>query len=238
MKEDLIFFLEKAFELNEGNEALCEKLIIECSYIRKNKLAMKYCNKCLEINPNNLIALLNLCKLNIRLDKVEEAREYCEKADKLYPNKLQVLVEKFSIYRKLRKWEECINIAQKIITHYPANATGYGCLAEAYYESVDYNLALEYYNKALEFEPKEIIYIQNKASCYEKMGKPEEAITILKEAINVNPENVESYKSIAFTYLKQKKYEEARDTYFFTINPATMDMERLNRVNIDSKFIK
>lgn len=238
MKEDLIFFLEKAFELNEGNEALCEKLIIECSYIRKNKLAMKYCNKCLEINPNNLIALLNLCKLNIRLDKVEEAREYCEKADKLYPNKLQVLVEKFSIYRKLRKWEECINIAKKIITHYPANATGYGCLAEAYYESVDYNLALEYYNKALEFEPKEIIYIQNKASCYEKMGKPEEAITILKEAINVNPENVASYKSIAFTYLKQKKYEEARDTYFFTINPATMDMERLNRVNIDSKFIK
>ena len=238
MKEDLIFFLEKAFELNEGNEALCEKLILECSYIRKNKLAMKYCNKCLEINPNNLIALLNLCKLNIRLDKVAEAREYCEKADKLYPNQIQVLVEKFSIYRKLRKWEECINIAQKIITQYPEKATGYGCLAEAYYESVDYNLALEYYNKALELEPKEILYIQNKASCYEKLDKSEKALELLHKAIQLNPDSIESYKSIAFSYLKQKKYEEAKETYLFSINPSTMDRERLNRIDYNSKFFK
>ena len=62
--------------------------------------------------------------------------------------------------------------------------------------------ALQHYNKAIELDPNNVVYYNNKASVLNKQGKFEESIKLCEDAIARGRESHASYESIARAYQK------------------------------------
>ncbi|KAJ1882303.1 Hsp90 cochaperone, partial [Kickxella alabastrina] len=65
------------------------------------------------------------------------------------------------------------------------------------YKARQFEDALEHYSKAIELDPTDITFWNNKSAVYFEMGKYEECIETAKQAVDVGRENRAEYKHIA-----------------------------------------
>jgi stress-induced-phosphoprotein 1 len=75
----------------------------------------------------------------------------------------------------------------------------------------DYDGALEHYEKAIELEPHNVTFANNKATCLIKQKKYDEAVEVCTKAIEVGRENHADFESIAKAYTKIASAEAARN---------------------------
>lgn len=76
-----------------------------------------------------------------------------------------------------------------------------------YFESGNYNIALEHYNEYLQLNPRDIKTIYNRGRCYEAIGKYKLAIHDFKQVLDIEKHNIGAVISLAQCYYKEEKYE-------------------------------
>uniref|UniRef100_UPI00358EECF3 stress-induced-phosphoprotein 1 isoform X2 n=1 Tax=Myxine glutinosa TaxID=7769 RepID=UPI00358EECF3 len=93
-------------------------------------------------------------------------------------------------------------------------------LGNAAYRKKDFETALRHYDTAIELDPTNVMYLNNKAAVYFEQGMFELCRKECEKAIKVGRENREDYKVVAKSYarignsyFKEEKYSEA--VYFF-----------------------
>ena len=77
----------------------------------------------------------------------------------------------------------------------------------------EYEKSIEYYAKALEFDPRHAQTYYNRGLAYFKSDKFESAIVDFTEAIKLNPSYVDAYNNRGVAYYKSAKYECAITDY-------------------------
>ena len=77
----------------------------------------------------------------------------------------------------------------------------------------NYDEALTHYEKAIELEPTNIVYYNNKATALIKQKKFDEAIELLNNAIEIGRSNHASYENIAKAYTKIASAQVGKDDY-------------------------
>eukprot|EP01091_Cochliopodium_minus_P005107 TRINITY_DN15088_c0_g1_i1.p1 TRINITY_DN15088_c0_g1~~TRINITY_DN15088_c0_g1_i1.p1 ORF type:complete len:594 (-),score=234.40 TRINITY_DN15088_c0_g1_i1:2029-3810(-) len=89
-----------------------------------------------------------------------------------------------------------------------------------HYVKKEFESAIEYYDKASQLYPKDILFLTNKAACLVEMKKYEESVKVCDEAIKIGEEMQASYESIAKAFerkgnalVKLENYEEAIIAY-------------------------
>jgi stress-induced-phosphoprotein 1 len=89
-----------------------------------------------------------------------------------------------------------------------------------FYKKRQFEQALEFYQKAIDMDPKELTYYSNKAAVYFEMKSYDECISACEEAIETtkgtNYDFIKLSKALARkanALLQQKKYQESIDTY-------------------------
>jgi len=68
---------------------------------------------------------------------------------------------------------------------------------------------LEYYDRALEIEPKNIEILKNKGECLSSNDQYEEAIRVYSKALEIEPKNIEILKNKEYCLSHENQYEEA-----------------------------
>jgi len=76
-----------------------------------------------------------------------------------------------------------------------------------------HDMAIKWYNKAIELNPNESFYHSNKGSCLDNLKKYEEAITCYNKAIELNPNDAIYHNKKGFSLHYLQKYEEAINCY-------------------------
>ena len=108
--------------------------------------------------------------------------------------------------------------------------------ANGLFKEKKYEAAIEKYDKVVQIDPTNCqfnaVIISNKATCLKLMGKKKEAITVLKEALSINPKYGKGYLKKADLEEELELYEEARHSIVKAKElDSSLDMDaRLQRV--------
>ena len=227
-KENLILSLEKILEFDSNNERFLLKLALEYFATKKNKKAVLFFERCIKINPYNYEALIHLSKLMLDINALDIALNFAIDASNIQPDNVRSHHSLFKVYMAKFDYENAKIAAKKIVELKPDNDLGYGCLGDVYFEYIDFEIALNFYDKALEFSIDDLTYLHNKVSCLAALRRYDEALEYLEKIFAIDPNYYKAIVLKAFILLKMKKYSEAMKYYYCMLNP---DVKKL----IDSK---
>lgn len=112
------------------------------------------------------------------------------------------------------------------------------------YKQKQFDEALAQYDKAIELDPTEMLFLTNKAAVYFERKEYEECIKECEKAIEVGRENradfkkfAKAYSRMAAAYVKMKDYYKAK-TYYQKSLTEHRTRETLNKLNEVEKIIK
>ena len=118
-------------------------------------------------------------------------------------------------YLASRQWDKAIETFKEITDdllyatpHYPLSNLGF-----AYYNKGEYQLAVQYYEKALNLQPTFAIALTGLGKSFLALGKGREAVETLEMAIEAAPQNPQIYMAAANAYSFVGDYDRAKWSY-------------------------
>lgn len=181
--------------------------------------AIIYLETILEIEDNNIFALMMLSRSYSATLNFKKALLYTEKAYKYYPEELEVIFAMGYINQELNKNKKALNFYEKYIEK-EKNYHIYLNMGICYMDLKYFKKAVDIINEAIKMEPNNPEGYFELADCYVEMEKYDEALKIYENKLK-NMENVEEfylYMKIAELYSDIGNIEEAIKYYNITIN--------------------
>ena len=204
--------LERALLINPNEYLYYYNLGVLYSKLDKiEKSTFNYLNA-LKINPKSIQTLVNLCVLYKDKDK-ERALKYILKAKEIAPCEKNVLLNLAQIYRELYKNNKSIDVLNSLLKVDTSKHEAYSLLAMNYMDMGEYNLALNFYNKAIDISPLNINYLHGKAVALKYLGCIEESKKILEYILKINPNEKQSQIILGMMYLTNKDFNNGIKLY-------------------------
>ncbi|HEY9204564.1 MAG TPA: tetratricopeptide repeat protein [Candidatus Methanoperedens sp.] len=190
--EALLKLTPKLLELGELEEADYEirKLsdtALQMFSEKKYKDVLKSCNKVLETNPDNGLALLIKGLALEDLSRFEEALDAFNKTLEINPKYGFALSRKGSILMNLCRYEEALDVLNKALEINPKDNSVQSMKGGALVSLGRYHEALENFNKILEANLKDEFALLSKGYILVNLGKFEEALETFNMALEINP---------------------------------------------------
>ena len=150
-------------------------------------LALSSFSTAIEQENDYYEALIGLGILNMKRD-VSLSKEYLKNALKLRPQSLEALYAYAMCCQEKGDYNEAIETYHDIlkIEEYREPYFNLGFIHQEYLKV--YDVAIDYYSKAIEVEPKYIDAYYNRALCYEQRDEKAKAEKDLREALRLNPQ--------------------------------------------------
>jgi glycosyltransferase involved in cell wall biosynthesis/Tfp pilus assembly protein PilF len=91
----------------------------------------------------------------------------------------------------------------------PDLAKNYCFLAERKAEANNLDIAIVFYQRAIEFEPKSWEIRRKLGKAWQKLGKLEQALAVYRQAVEIKPDQAQLHSDIGSIFSQQGKFEEA-----------------------------
>lgn len=137
--------------------------------------AIKYYQKVLNLDKNNVRAFFDMAVSLGYLSKYEKAIEYFDKVLKREKNNIDVYLRKGFCLTGLEKYKEAIECYNEIIKVDSKNFNAFYGIATSLNAQEKYASAIEYYDKAILYNQNNSFFYKSKADVLSKLGKTEEA---------------------------------------------------------------
>jgi len=111
------------------------------------------------------------------------------------------------------RFEEAIKETENYIQQYPEDADGYALLSKIYLMVDDFEKAWHWSQEALKKEPKNEVAWEVRVSTLYTEGKYDEAMTAIKEALTLFPEEGHYYFLKGNIYNQRGNYEKAKESF-------------------------
>lgn len=183
-----------------------------------------------EYNSTSVIANHNLATAYFIDGKVDLARIHYETAyfnDQT--NNSDVLLNLGYLYQTTGQPVLAIEKFRTALTNNPDSYLAAYRLAEAYRQMKNFSLSKEYYEKAIDLEPRFADAYIGFGLLYVVQNKNEEAVTQFQKAATLRPDLVGPWQNLGAAYIKMKKYEEAKDVLSkaLKINPDNKQLQSM-----------
>ena len=158
---------------------------------------------------------------NYRVGQYEKALSGFQKAlDKSPDHDQSRLMVAQTLFKQGRN-EDCIREAQLVLKRDSANANAYNILASAYMVQGNYDLAMEYIDKAVQINPELAQAHLKKGLFNMALGNKKQGELDLANAVDAAPETLNMRLLLASYYLRQHNYPMASETILegLTITP-------------------
>lgn len=181
----------------------------ECRYQK----ALDTYNKALNLEPQNIDALIccGLCYRN--LEDYDKAIEYYNDALEIEPDNKTALNNKGYALEMKDQIEEAIEMYKKSLEVDPNYDMPLVNLTKIYIDRKDYQAAIKEYKNALEVDSINTANWIDLGRAYRFMEKYDEAILAYNQALKLVPSNKVIYNNIGYVYFCLKEYEKAIDSF-------------------------
>lgn len=213
--------LRKLHRLKEAEDALIQALVLRHGYAEAqmnlaavyrdgNRLeeAQELLNAILQEHPAHAPAHVALGTVLQQKGLNEEAAQAFRKAHDLDPANVRSLLYLASLFKDQKRYAEAINTAQAALNLDPDSVEAHSCLGAIYHNQGNFQLAEEEYKNSLSRFPKNASVLADLGSVLLLQGKPT-GLELLKEAIELEPENAAAHWSLAAALLRFGRYREA-----------------------------
>ncbi len=171
----------------------------------------------LEVQPQNLKALLGIGNLYFLLKKYSDAANYYEKALETNPTLVKAHYNLGTIFYFIKAYEKSKVHLLKALELYPKLLGAYLILAQVYQLEGKTSDSIILLGKAVELSPRNPILYQKLAILHIHLRQFEPAIGILEKAVSLSPLDIESNLYLAFCNQLLGKPAEAFDAIDLTL---------------------
>ena len=163
--------------------------------ISRNNEAERYYAESLEIQPDNVLALVFMALNKLVLNQLDDAHKYIMKAIKLEPDHEYVQFCAGRILFAQKEYEEAKRYLIKAVEANPDIET-LNTLALTYYNLDDYNQALNIVLNIHQKSPKSVSVLMDIAKCYEKLEENDNALLYLDKLVEIFPDDEDAHEMI------------------------------------------
>ena len=163
--------------------------------ISRNNEAERYYAESLEIQPDNVLALVFMALNKLVLNQLDDAHKYIMKAIKLEPDHEYVQFCAGRILFAQKEYEEAKRYLIKAVEANPDIET-LNTLALTYYNLDDYNQALNIFLNIHQKSPKSVSVLMDIAKCYEKLEENDNALLYLDKLVEIFPDDEDAHEMI------------------------------------------
>ncbi|MCA8988167.1 MAG: tetratricopeptide repeat protein, partial [Planctomycetaceae bacterium] len=198
----------KAIEIDPSDADAHDRLGITLFYAKNPQQALAEFRKAIELDPTYLPARYHLGNILIIQRKTDEGLAEYRKAIETPPKDIYDHIVTSIMLRALGKTDEALIVLRKAIDIAPNiaqlhNQLGYHLFH--YHEKVD-EAAAEF-RKAIELNPRQVAAHKNLSKTLRKQGKAEEAIAVLRTAIEIWPGKADLHYELGYGYLQENADE-------------------------------
>jgi tetratricopeptide (TPR) repeat protein len=193
VKNEVINYYNKAFELNPDGSVLYELAMFYQKHLKDLKLAEATWERCINHFPNFGDAMTAYANFSVGLKNWTKAKELAERSWKLlkaytYKNKDEVLCTlgliEWKGFQNHAAAEKYFKMSLKENEYY-AQPLEYLC--ELFVELQDYAKAIKWHKRALEQLPLDILLLEELATLYLQLHDKEEAKYYFQEILEIAP---------------------------------------------------
>ena len=259
LKDKAQMHYEKAVEFQAENITF-QKNLADFYYAELGRVedALRIYVQLIEANPKDVEILLITGHICVALQKFEKAKDFYTRVleiepwhadarqnlDKL-PNSLsgtnasQSVEEMYQTAQKAareKRGQEAIQTLEKLLVASPEHAQAHNDLGVLLYRAGDKNLALDHYEKAVQFDPNNTTFQKNLADFYcIEQRQFEKAMRIYVQILENHAEDVETLMAVGYICENLDKTDDARDFYHRVIEIEPWNLEarqKLDALNI------
>lgn len=95
----------------------------------------------------------------------------------------------------------------------PDDQTALTELGNYYYNLLEYDSALHYYDRVLRIDPRNSPALYNKGVCHYKLNQFETSLSVLRTCIDVDPNNLDALVVLGHNYYDRQMYDQAEKGY-------------------------
>ena len=181
----------------------------------------KICNGILTHDPNNSKILHLLSIISLQFNDTKEALDLSIRAQKIKPKDLAINNGLALAYRANGKITKALITLERILENTKPESSFieeiYANIGLIYYDMENFNIALEFLNKALEKDPKHHTALVNKANTLRHLCKPVQAMKLYDEALNFGL-SLETVRKNKINLINYTPNASLKDIYNITIN--------------------
>lgn len=171
------------------------------------------------LNDKSSSAYYGLACANEKIGYLERALEEYQKAVSLAPGNLDYIKALENVKNKISQSEneilsketnlesEDITIITTPITEAQLTYDDLINMANEAFDKQKYEIAIDYYTKAIIYNPSDYDVMLRIANSYKILGDNKKAINFYKKTIDIDNENTDSYFNLGLVYANQKDYE-------------------------------
>lgn len=186
----------------------------EVHYLNKQpEKAVKSFNHALELNSENTDALLKLAEIKLLLRRYQECFDLANDALRVNDQLYNAYFIKGYAHYELGDSNLFVSSVQTALELNPQFYDGYALLA-SFYSSLESDLALDYYNSALDIRPNEPEALYGKAIYLQNSGRKEQAIEQYKYMLTLDSNHVFAWYNQGYIKLEIEDKPEAAVRYF------------------------
>lgn len=157
------------------------------------------------------IVLSELGFLYLEAEYYDEALLYLEKSLEYDPLNREVLNDLMYAYEVKADFASAIDICNKILDIDPYSFETWLTLGKLYSLSEDFEKAIDAFDFALTLDDGDISTLKLKAHCLVLADRPEDAVEVLKQCLELYPEDASVYLSLADSYLELEHFDDMLD---------------------------
>ena len=175
----------------------------------QTRLAKESLEKCLELNPENVEALLKLAEIFLYVKKHEESVGLIDKALKLDQFNAKGYFMKGMNFKELGDTAKAISSMQTAVEQNPEYYDAFIQLGLLFASKAD-KAAVMYYDNALKLNPTSAEALYNKAKFLQDISAWEQSLAIYEELLKLNPNDKKVHYNIGVvTMLGKEEYTNA-----------------------------
>ena len=200
------------------------KLALEFAQLSLFKNALEEYDLALKFNPENPIIYRKKGVLLFGMKRYKEAKNSFQKTIQLDPKDVQANINLGMVHYAagnkndaLKNWEHAIGIQPDDNDSKALNNIG-----NFYKKEKDLPKAIEYFQKAITYEPTNSMYLNNLGDSYRLKGDMKKAEETLLKSVDINTNGMLSHFNLGILYQEDKRFQKAIDSFrkSLNINPS------------------
>lgn len=210
-----IILEEKLSDKNLSNHMFKEFYEKGLSLYEQGKFgeAIKYFDKALDINSEDMMTLYYKGDSYYGLDELDKANTYLMKALEKDKNNPAILSEIGSVLLKKGEYDRSIDYSKKALARDPNNLLANHDIGLALGNKGKFKEAIPYLKKAYQIDPDYVPVLDTLGAFLSETGKYEEAMKYLRRSLDIRPNSIDvlNYMGVCLSYLG--RHVEAIDHY-------------------------
>ncbi len=182
---------------------------VELMAAQRFEAAKSVFSEVLEKDRKNFDAYLHLGNACVNLGQTEEGIAAFKKAQLLKPDSDEIVYSLGCAHFILEKYSEAVKYFNQCEERGFVSVELYGLMEIAFLDARDYVQAIRYANKAIQLEPLNPQPYLDKAQLYLLDGKPNEAVSCLREVEGLLPDAGEPYVVEFNIFMQTEEYDQA-----------------------------